>query len=205
MPTQRATSLLPAPMRRSRCKGGSSGPATSRTSSLSAKASRRLTPCRTAIVSSSRRSAGNGSNSIANSANASRGVGTPCALEPEPLPPSRRNQRRGAQHSASRLMAKTVLPTFIPKPAKQRSSRSCPAHRAWDRKHYCSVPGCKRLPIECAHVRNGTDGGIGLRPSDKWTVSLCADHHREQHLIGEVAFEQRYDVDLSQLAEEFAR
>lgn len=102
-------------------------------------------------------------------------------------------------------MARTVLPSFVPKRPKQRSCRSCPGHRAWIRKHHCSVPGCKRLPIECAHVRNGTDGGTGLKPSDKWTISLCAYHHREQHSIGEFAFEQRYDVDLTQLAEEFAR
>src|SRR4029079_7119319 len=102
-------------------------------------------------------------------------------------------------------MARTVLPGYIPKPAKLRTTRSCPAHRAWIRKHYCSVPGCKRLPIECAHVRTGTDGGTGLKPSDKWSISLCEHHHREQHSIGERAFEQRHDIDLSELAQEFAR
>jgi hypothetical protein len=102
-------------------------------------------------------------------------------------------------------MARTVLPGYIPKPAKLRTTRSCPAHRAWVRKHYCSVPGCKRLPIECAHVRSGTDGGLGLKPSDTWAISLCEHHHREQHSIGERAFEQRHDIDLSEIAREFAR
>ena len=84
-------------------------------------------------------------------------------------------------------------------------SRSCPAHRAWVRKHHCSVPGCLALPIECAHVRRGTDGGTGLKPSDRWVVSLCAKHHMEQHRIGERAFERKYGLDLFELAEAFAR
>jgi hypothetical protein len=67
------------------------------------------------------------------------------------------------------------------------------------------VPGCLTSPIECAHVRTGTDGGTGLKPSDRWAISLCRDHHREQHRIGERAFERRYNIDLYELALEFAR
>ena len=59
-------------------------------------------------------------------------------------------------------------------------------------------------PIECAHVRRDTDGGTGLKPSDRWTISLCRDHHIEQHQIGEAAFEKRYGIDMRALAEEFA-
>lgn len=102
-------------------------------------------------------------------------------------------------------MSRLVLPGYAPQKPKQRSPRSCPAHRAWVRKHYCCVPGCKRMPTECAHVRNGTDGGMGMKPSDKWAISLCEPHHLEQHAIGERAFEDRYDIDLSELACEFAR
>ena len=102
-------------------------------------------------------------------------------------------------------MSRLVLPGYIPQLPKQRTSRSFPAHRAWVRKHYCSVPGCKRMPIECAHVRSGTDGGMGMKPSDKWTISLCEHHHLEQHAIGEAAFEVRYDISLIELAREFAR
>jgi len=102
-------------------------------------------------------------------------------------------------------MARVVLPSYVPRPPKQHSRRSCPGHRAWVRKHYCSVPGCKRMPVECAHVRVGADGGVGLKPSDCWAISLCEHHHREQHSIGERAFEQRHDIDLSEIAREFAR
>ena len=88
------------------------------------------------------------------------------------------------------------------KPALER--RTCPAHRAWVRRHRCCVPDCERLPIECAHVRRGTDGGQGLKPSDRFCLSLCAHHHAEQHRIGEPAFEERYGLDLRELAELFA-
>ena len=61
------------------------------------------------------------------------------------------------------------------------------------------------MPIECAHVRGGTDGGTGLKPSDRWALSLCAFHHREQYKIGERAFQARHGIDLYALAMEFAR
>jgi hypothetical protein len=60
-------------------------------------------------------------------------------------------------------------------------------------------------PIECAHVRTRTNGGLSLKPSDRWVISLCAGHHQEQHAIGERAFECRYGLDLRAIAEEFTR
>lgn len=54
-------------------------------------------------------------------------------------------------------------------------------------------------------MRRGTDGGLGLKPSDRWTISLCQFHHLEQHAIGEAAFEARHDINLLDLAKEFAR
>ncbi|WP_344700493.1 putative HNHc nuclease [Sphingomonas limnosediminicola] len=87
----------------------------------------------------------------------------------------------------------------------KKALRVCPAHRAWVRMHRCCVLGCAKLPIECAHVRHGTDGGVGLKPSDRWAISLCTWHYGEQHRIGESRFAQRYDLDLIALACEFAR
>lgn len=86
-----------------------------------------------------------------------------------------------------------------------KRNRECPAHRAWIRRHHCSVPGCQSTLIECAHVRVGTDGGTGLKPSDRWTVSLCRSHHSEQHEVGEKEFADRYGLDLFELAQIFAR
>lgn len=97
------------------------------------------------------------------------------------------------------------LPKRLERKRDAPAPRECPAHRAWVRRHHCCVPGCLQRPIECAHVRTGTDGGTALKPSDRWTVSLCWQHHREQHHIGERAFETRYGINLHELAIEFAR
>lgn len=102
-------------------------------------------------------------------------------------------------------MARVSLPKLRKPLKKPKEQRSFPAHRAWVRRHHCCVPGCDEGPVECAHVRNGTDGGVALKPSDRWTISLCRDHHREQHQIGEAEFERRHQLDLATLAAEFAR
>ena len=102
-------------------------------------------------------------------------------------------------------MPNIVMPGRIRRAPEKKTPRTCPAHRAWVRKHRCCVLGCTRLPVECAHVRQGTDGGVGLKPSDRWVISLCSHHHAEQHRIGESRFAQRYDLDLIALACEFAR
>lgn len=97
------------------------------------------------------------------------------------------------------------LPARQKQPRRDGGDRECWAHRAWVRRHHCSVPGCLRLPVECAHVRIGTNGGMALKPSDCWVISLCRHHHAEQHRIGETAFAERYGLDLIELALEFSR
>jgi hypothetical protein len=77
------------------------------------------------------------------------------------------------------------------------------AHRDWVRDHFCSVPGCQLMPIEVAHVRRGTGGAMSLRPSDAFTISLCRDHHAEQHRIGEQSFEKRHGFSMLAKAREF--
>lgn len=90
-----------------------------------------------------------------------------------------------------------------------------PSHLLWVRRHACCVCGAlpsKETPIEAAHVRAGypagtadwEKGGTGIKPADWWTVSLCQEHHREQHNQGAETFEQRHGVDLISLAQEFA-
>ncbi len=52
-------------------------------------------------------------------------------------------------------MPDLLLPKRVEREKVKASPRSCPAHRAWVRKHHCCVSKCERLPIECAHVRIG--------------------------------------------------
>lgn len=100
-----------------------------------------------------------------------------------------------------------ALPRRIPK-EKNRSERwRSPAHCNFVRQHECCVPGCTNRPIEVAHVRNGSDAGMGRKPSDFYTISLCGGldgHHAEQHRIGEDSFAKKYRIDLHALAAEFA-
>lgn len=84
---------------------------------------------------------------------------------------------------------------------KADQGKRSPAHRAWIRGWHCTVPGCMDMPIECAHVRSGSDGGLGMKPGDQFCVSLCRAHHSEQHTIGEKSFEVKYGVDLLKTAE----
>jgi hypothetical protein len=86
---------------------------------------------------------------------------------------------------------------------RQEAGKRSPAHRGWVRGHACSVPGCDGRPIECAHVRLGTDGGLGVKPSDRWCISLCKDHHARQHQVGEASFAREAGIDLVKLAREF--
>lgn len=88
------------------------------------------------------------------------------------------------------------------KPAKVK--RRCPSHTKWVGEHGCCVAGCTGRPIEVAHVRTGTNGAMGLKPTDDWTISLCRDHHSEQHRIGEPTFEKEYGLSMKLLARLFA-
>jgi hypothetical protein len=85
---------------------------------------------------------------------------------------------------------------------KAAKGRRSPAHRAWIRGFACCACGTTTA-IECAHVRVGTDGGTGIKPSDRWTVSLCRDCHTRQHQIGEQAFEAEHKINMRELAEAF--
>ena len=79
------------------------------------------------------------------------------------------------------------------------------AHRDFVRSHFCSVPGCQLMPIEVAHVRRGSGAGIAQKPSDAMTLSLCREHHAEQHRKGEETFERIHGINMMQLAEAFYR
>lgn len=96
-----------------------------------------------------------------------------------------------------------MLPQRISRKSdKADTGKRSPAHRSWVRGHHCVIPGCQEMPIECAHVRRANNSGMGFKPSDAFTVSLCKPHHAESH-TGERTFEQRYGVDLMALAREF--
>lgn len=102
-----------------------------------------------------------------------------------------------AQRNADRLRhcaqylpeggAVTLLPPRIPKKAKRASRWRSQAHCNFVRSHACCACG-SMTAIEVAHVRLGSHAGMGQKPDDWNTVSLCRDCHAEQHRIGEQTF-----------------
>ena len=67
-------------------------------------------------------------------------------------------------------------------------------HLAFVRQLPCVACG-KAAPSEAAHVRTGTDGGVGVKPGDRYAVPLCAACHAKQHRIGELSFWSGLRID----------
>lgn len=104
-----------------------------------------------------------------------------------------------------------TLPRRIPKPAKRATRWRSPAHTTWVRGFACCVCG-SMTNIEAAHVRLGSNTGLGQKPDDWRTVPLCAGPHADidgmlgchnrQHVIGEATFWRGASVDQEALIRE---
>src|SRR5499427_410099 len=77
-----------------------------------------------------------------------------------------------------------------PKPNSYRRVQ----HLAFVRQLPCVACG-KVAPSEAAHVRTGTDGGVGVKPADRYAVPLCTACHAKQHRIGELTFWSALRID----------
>jgi hypothetical protein len=75
-----------------------------------------------------------------------------------------------------------------------------PAHLRWLRSLPCCVPNCKATGSHAHHVRAASIAGTGMKPSDRWAVPLCPEHHSQGHLIGWQTFEAHYRLDLAGIA-----
>jgi len=67
-------------------------------------------------------------------------------------------------------------------------------HLAFVRQLSCVACG-RAAPSDAAHVRTGTDGGVGMKPGDRYAVPLCTTCHAKQHRIGELAFWSALRID----------
>ncbi len=63
-------------------------------------------------------------------------------------------------------------------------------HRKFIASLPCLISGAD--DVQCAHIRKGNVCGVGLKPSDEFTVPLSCSQHRLQHNIGEVAYWGQY-------------
>src|SRR5262249_16915396 len=68
------------------------------------------------------------------------------------------------------------------------------AHLAFVRQLSCVACG-KAAPSDAAHVRTGTDGGMGSKPGDRFAVPLCTTCHAKQHRVGELTFWSTLRID----------
>lgn len=89
---------------------------------------------------------------------------------------------------------------------RQRPQVRSEAFRQYVRGCVCIIAGrgghvCSGK-VQFCHVRGGTDGGLGVKPSDCFGVPICAEGHiPDQHQHGEVAFQRKYGVNLREAAE----
>ena len=101
-----------------------------------------------------------------------------------------------------------MLPPKIAKKPKRASRWVSQKHRDFVRGHACCNCG-STAGIEVAHVRMGSGAGMGQKPDDWRTVSLChLCHTGDQHTkLGEPAFwaayRKRTGQDVEQLIAAF--
>ena len=80
-----------------------------------------------------------------------------------------------------------TLPPRIPKKPKRETRWRSRAHCDFVRSHACCA--CySTAAIEVAHLRLGSGAGMGQKPDDWRTVSLCRECHAEQHSVGEESY-----------------
>lgn len=60
-------------------------------------------------------------------------------------------------------------------------------HLSFIRSLPCCVSGVYG-ETQSAHIRKGTDGSLGKKPSDNFVVPLSISEHYRQHKIGEVKY-----------------
>jgi hypothetical protein len=86
------------------------------------------------------------------------------------------------------------IPSLVTRAKPQLDPRRRAQHLAFVRQLPCVVCG-KAAPSEAAHVRSGSDGGAGMKPSDRYCLSLCTDCHALQHQFGELRFWSVVSID----------
>ena len=92
-----------------------------------------------------------------------------------------------------------ALPPRIQKKTKRDGRWRSPAHTSFVRSHACCRCG-STAGVEVAHVRLGSNAGMGRKPDDWRTVSLCHACHNgggpeAQHNQGERSFWKGVDVE----------
>lgn len=93
------------------------------------------------------------------------------------------------------MRAPPRIPRTVMKGKRQPNPKRSALHLQFIRDIGICLACGARGQIVAAHVRRGTDGGTGTKPSDRYSVCLCAPCHDRQHNRGELAFWSELGVD----------
>lgn len=83
----------------------------------------------------------------------------------------------------------------VPLPAPKPKDRIRRAHEDYVRSLGVCIACGKIGPVDVMHVRSGADGGMGLKPSSRFTVPGCHPCHMDQHQRGELTFWGELGID----------
>lgn len=92
----------------------------------------------------------------------------------------------------------------------KRAKNDSEMHRKFLKGFECVLYGNPLSPcdidhkVDLAHYRSAANSGTSMKPGPEWMMPLCRTHHREQHQIGQPAFERKYGIDMEVKAAEFA-
>lgn len=88
------------------------------------------------------------------------------------------------------------IPRTVAKGKRKPNLRRAVQHLAFVRSLGICLACGARAQVVAMHVRGFTDGGTGMKPSDKYTVPGCQmPCHEDQHRVGETAFWGRIGID----------
>src|SRR5437773_287420 len=91
-------------------------------------------------------------------------------------------------------MTSPRIPRRVARPQRKPDLRRRAQHLAFIRQLACVACGAA-APSEAAHVRSGSDGAAGIKPSDRYSVPLCTTCHALQHRFGELTFWSTLRID----------
>jgi hypothetical protein len=94
----------------------------------------------------------------------------------------------------SEPMTTPRIPRLVARPKTKPGLRRRGQHLVFVRQLPCVACG-RAAPSEAAHVRSGSDGAAGMKPSDRYSVPLCSNCHTLQHQFGELTFWSTLRID----------
>jgi hypothetical protein len=87
------------------------------------------------------------------------------------------------------------IPRSVIKAKTRPNPRRAAVHLAFIRDIGICIACGAEGRCQAMHVRNGSDGGMGLKPSDKFTTPGCPSCHARQHKVGELTFWGELGID----------